>query len=107
MEYSFECWCNFGGCHSGDSYIEMEVTEEEFERLETARKSGKSFYECKEVADLYERAYELADEDATDSLIMADIIEKGQKASDLYSIGVDFDRYYDEEDEEEYENEEC
>lgn len=103
MLYPFECWCNFGGGDSGDSYIEMEVTEEEYARLEAARKSGKEFSKCEEVADLYDRAWDLAEEDATDNLRMADILEADERAGDLYSIGVCFERLDDDEDEEEEE----
>ena len=113
MLFPLECWCSFGKGDSGDSYIEMEVTEEEYARLEAARQSGKEFCDCAEVADLYDRAYELADEDATGNLIMADILEKGERASDIYSIGVCFERLeddeydeYDEDDEDDEDEEE-
>lgn len=105
MLYPFECWCNFGPGDSGDSYIEMEVTEEEFERLEAARKSGREFSRCEEVADLYDRAWDLAEEDATDNLRMADLLEDDERAGDLYSIGVCFERTDDEEYDDEEEDE--
>lgn len=96
MLVTFECWCNFGGCHSGDSEIEMELTKEEFERLREAEASGVDFCDCEAVADIYERAWTLAEEDATENLSDADMLEDDEEAGDLYDIGVnypDFEEY--------------
>ena len=80
----------FGKGDYGESYIEMEVTEEEYERLQEAQESGEEFYECELVEDIYNRACELADEDATADLIAEGILEDGRKASELYPIEVCF-----------------
>lgn len=80
----------FGRGDSGESYIEIELTEEEYERFQEAQESGEDFCDCESVADIYERAYELADEDATQDLFDADMLDEGEKASELYSIVIDF-----------------
>ena len=71
----------------------MEVTEEEYARLKEAQESGEEFIDCKLAKDIYDRAYDLADEEATNDLISEGILDKGKKASDLYPIEV----YYPEE----------
>jgi predicted glycoside hydrolase/deacetylase ChbG (UPF0249 family) len=86
---------------------DIEVTEEEYERLTTAMKTGKDFYDCEEVKDIYNRIYDIVDESATESLLEynEDIQEKygddaDFKASDLYSIFIQFlkgEEYEDEE----------
>lgn len=81
---------SFGRGDGAESYIEMEVTEEEYARLQAAQESGEDFEDCEDVADLYERAYELADEDATQDLLDADYLEEGEKASELYGITLEF-----------------
>ena len=86
MLVTFEYSLNFGKCDSGESYVEMEITEEEYARLQEAYESGEAFINCKSVADIYDRVYDLADEDATDDLLYVDMLEEGEKASDLYSL---------------------
>ena len=86
MLVTFDYSLNFGKGDSGEAYIEMEITEEEYARLQVAQESGEAFVCCKSVADIYNRAYDLADEDATYDLLDVDMLEEGEKASDLYSL---------------------
>lgn len=86
MLITFDYSISFGKGDSGESYVEMEITEEEYARLKEAQESGEEFIYCKSVEDIYNRVYELADEDATDDLIDVDMLEEGEKASDLYSL---------------------
>ena len=76
----------FGKGDYGESYVSMEVTNEEYNRLKKAQESGEEFIKCESVEDIYSRAYDLADEDATDDLISVDMLEEGERASDLYSL---------------------
>jgi hypothetical protein len=80
-----------------DWSIDVNITEEEFKRLKKASESGKDFDKCEEVADIYSRIYDIADDDATEDLIDNDYDfqeyyeeDETMKASDLYSISVDF-----------------
>ena len=89
MLVTFDYTLCFGKGDYGESCVEMEITEEEYERLQKAQESGEEFVVCKLVEDIYERAYNLADEDATQDLIAADMLdEDDEKASELYPITV-------------------
>ena len=89
MLETFDYALFYGKGDVGESYIEMEITEEEYERLKKAHESGEEFMDCESVADIYNRAYELADEDATNELIAAEVLDKKhKKASELYPIEV-------------------
>ncbi len=90
MLVTFEYSLCFGKGHYGESYIEMELTEEEYERLQEAMESGEDFYECESVKDIYDRAYELAEEEATCSLISEGILDTDRRASEMYPIEVYF-----------------
>ncbi len=90
MLITFNYSISFGKGDGADSYVEMEITKKEYARLQAAQESGEDFEDCELVADIYERVYELADEDATQDLIDAEYLEEDEKASDLYSIVVDY-----------------
>jgi hypothetical protein len=88
------------GCNDGEWEEDVDVTEEEYERLRRSYASGKDFYEDESVRDIYKRVWEIADKSATSSLLAynEDIAEKygkdpNFKASDLYQIHVQF--YFD------------
>lgn len=90
MLVTFEYWYSFGKGDYGESSIEMEITEEEYARLQEAEETGDEFYACKTVEDIYNRAYEIADMDATATLVTEGILDDGKKASELYPIEVCF-----------------
>ena len=90
MLVTFDYSLCYGKGDYGEAYIEMELTEEEYERLQEAQESGEDFIDCELVKDVYNRAYALADEEATNDLISADVLAKNKKASDLYPIEVYF-----------------
>lgn len=90
MLVTFEYSLCYGKGDYGEAYIEMELTEEEYERFQEAQESGEDFIDCESVKDIYNRAYDLADEEATNDLIAADVLAKNKKASDLYPIEVYF-----------------
>ena len=90
MLMTFDYSISFGRGDGAESYIEMDITTEEYERIQTAKKSGTDFSNCEFVADIYERLYELADEDATQDLRDAEYLDEDQKASELYSIVVEY-----------------
>lgn len=80
----------FGKGDGAGSCVEMEITDEEYERLQKAQESGEEFEDCELVEDIYERVYELADEDATQDLMDMDYLEEGEKASESYPITIDY-----------------
>lgn len=95
MLMEFDYWLSFGKCDSGEGYFEMEITEEEYERLKKAFMSGEEFYKCESVKDIYDRAYNLANKEATSDLTAEGILEKGKEADDIYPIGVNYPFAYD------------
>lgn len=90
MLMTFDYSISFGRGDGAESYVEMEITTEEYERIQAAKKSGEDFSDCETVADIYKRVYELADEDATQDLRDAEYLEEDEKASELYSIVVEY-----------------
>lgn len=85
------------GCNGNDWEEDVEVTEEEYARLEKAYKEGKDFYRCDAVKDIYDRVWDIANQSATASLLEfdEDIAEKYKNdssfmASDLYQINVQY-----------------
>lgn len=108
MFVTFLCGTSFS---DSDWEQEIEVTEEEYERLTKAMKTGDDFYDCDEVRDIYNRIYDIVDEIATADLLAydEDIQEEygndpNFKASHLFSISVQFPD--NEEEEEDFEDEE-
>jgi hypothetical protein len=90
MLVTFDYSLCYGKGDYGEAYIEMELTEEEYGRLQKAKESGEDFFDCESIKDIYDKAYALADEDATNDLIAVDVLDKGKKASELYPIEVYF-----------------
>jgi hypothetical protein len=90
MLVAFEYSVCYGKGDYGEAYIQAEITEEEYARLEEAKDSGEEFIGCKSVEDIYNKVYDLADEEATADLIAEEILDKKYKASDVYPIEVYF-----------------
>lgn len=97
MLITFNCSLMNGTGDGSDWDIDVDITEEEFERIKRAKESGKDFDECEEVKDIYDRLYDIANESATQDLIDND--EEFQEyyeedetvtASDFYSVSVDY-----------------
>lgn len=97
MLMTFNCTMMNGTGDGSDWDIDVNITEEEVKKLKKAKESGKEFCECKEVSDIYDRLYDIADESATEDLIDND--EEFQEyyeedetttASDFFSIKVEF-----------------
>lgn len=80
----------FGKGDAADSYIDMEITKKEYARLQEAQESGEEFEDCELVEDIYDRVYELADEDATQDLRNEGYLDEDEKASEMYSIVIDY-----------------
>lgn len=80
----------FGKGDGAESCVEMKLTKEEYERLQEAMESGEDFEDCELVEDIYERVFELADEDATQDLRNEEYLGEDEKASELYSIVIDY-----------------
>jgi len=98
MKYPFHAWVNFGKGDSAGTDIEVELTQEEFERMESLRcmhPDDRPFFDdCPHLSDIYHKAHAVAV-----AQITAEQIEYGEheafdedgepwSADSEYSIGV-------------------
>ena len=91
----FPAVCSYGKGDSGTSWIEFELTEEEESRLISAFKDTETyihgFRSSDAVSDIYDKIWEAANEQITEELLgMDEMLEEGEKASDLYQLWVNF-----------------
>lgn len=103
-EYTFIAYCTFGKGDSGESWVDVELTDEEFERLKKFGTQPDIYYNgfsrCKELADLYNRIYNIAVEQMTEEMRdFGNLEEKyandpNWKVDDLYPCGVNFPREF-------------
>ena len=111
-EFTFTAYCTYGKGNSGESWIDVELTDEEAERLIKYGTQPEiyynEFYQCEELKDIYNRVYALAVEQMTDELReFGDLDEEyadnpNWKVDDTYQCGVYFpDEFEDMLDEEE------
>ena len=99
---------HMGLCGYGNEWEEdVEVTDEEYERLKNSMSTGRDFRDCEEVKDIYDRIAKIADESATDSIREYEDNELGEefrnnknlKASDKFGIWIEcYEFEYEEED---------
>lgn len=97
----FQAYTSFGKGDNTDWEFCYEVTKEEYERLHEASNDGDDFCDVEEIADLYDKIYEAAIDEATRSFIendpemVMDYLDEGQsleewRADDVYCIEVNF-----------------
>lgn len=99
-EYTFTAYCTFGKGDSGETEIEVELTDEEAERLVKFGTQPDIYYNgfsrCKELEDLYQKIYALAVDQMTEEMRdFGDLEEKyandpNWKVDDIYPCGVNF-----------------
>ena len=78
--FKFVATCNQGMCsYSGESYVEVELTDEEATRLVeygTNQDEIVDFELCEELADIYEKVYEVAVEQMTQEYLESDEVDE-------------------------------
>lgn len=95
-EFTFTAYCTFGKGDSGETWIDVELTDEEAERLIKYGTQSDIYYNefcrCKELEDLYQKIYAIAIKQITEELR-----EWGDEArdpdwvvDDTYACGVNF-----------------
>ena len=99
-EFTFTAWCNYGKGDSGESWIDVELTDEEAKLLIKFGTQAEIYYggfsRCEELKDLYQKVYTLAVEQMTEELKeFGDLDDKYRsdpnwKVDDLYPCGVNF-----------------
>jgi hypothetical protein len=104
-EYTFTAYCTFGKGDSGETYVDVELTDEESERLEHYGKQADIYYRgfnnCESLKELYDKIYTIAVEQMTEE--MRDYgnddntNDPNWKVDDLYPCGVNFPREFEDE----------
>ena len=99
-EFTFVAFCTFGKGDSGETWLDVELTDEEAERLIKYGTQTEIYYngfsECKELKDIYQKVYALAIEQITEELRETDWVDEEDRnnpnwrADDLYVCGVAF-----------------
>ena len=97
-EFTFPAWCMYGKGDSGESYVDVELTDEEAERLVEYGTQPDVYYgefsECEELADIYKKVYAIAVKQMTEEINeWGDMDERSDpdwKADDSYPCGVNF-----------------
>lgn len=75
--FTFPAWCNYGGGDSRDSWVEVELTDEEAERLIAYGTQPDIYYDsdfgsCEEISDIYQKVYAAAVDQMTDEILCYD-----------------------------------
>lgn len=99
-EFTFTAWCNYGKGDSGESWVDVELTDEEAEKLIKYGTKPEIYYDefsdCEELQDIYNKVYSIAVEQITDELRDTDWLDEKYKddpnwrADYIYSCGVNF-----------------
>ena len=97
-EFAFPAWCRFGRCYSGETEVEVELTDEEAAKLEYYGKQADiywdGFAECEPLQSIYEKVYALAVEQMTEEIrdFGDDDNSDGPNwvVDDTYACGVEF-----------------
>lgn len=99
-EFAFVAYCTFGKGDSGESYVNVELTENEATQLIRYGTNPDYYYRdfknCEELKDLYNKVYEIAIKQITEELRDTDWLEEKYKnnpewrADDLYYCEVTF-----------------
>lgn len=99
-EFTFTAYCRFGKGDSGESWIDVELTDEEAEKLLHYGTQTDIYYNefshCEELKDLYRKIYTLAVDQMTEEMKdFGDLDEKyasdpNWKIDSLYPCGVSF-----------------
>jgi hypothetical protein len=97
-EFTFIAWCRFGRFDSGETEVEVELTDEEAERLIAYGTKADVFYdgfsECEELKDIYKKVYSIAVDQMTEE--MRDFGDDDHTENpdwvvdDTYACGVNF-----------------
>lgn len=98
MKYTFSAWVSFGKGDSGETEFEIDLTQEEFDRMEGLRNMDPDtrpfFDDCPHLSDIYEKAYKAAVAQITKEQVEAGFHEacdedgEPWEADMLYPIGV-------------------
>lgn len=99
-EFTFIAYCTFGRGDSGETYVDVNLTEKEAKKLIKYGTKPEIYYDefssCVELQDIYNKVYSIAVDQITDELKETDWLDEKYKdnpnwrADHIYSIGVNF-----------------
>lgn len=100
-EFTFTAYCTFGKGDSGETLVDIELTDKEAERLIKYGTQSDIYYnefsKCEELKDLYQKIYDIAVNQITEELREGgdwideeDATNPEWRADDLYHCGVNF-----------------
>jgi hypothetical protein len=99
-EFTFTAWCRFGRGDSGETEVEVELTDEEAERLTSHGTNANIYYggfsNCKELEDIYKKIYSIAVDQMTEEMRDFGELDEEElnnpdwKVDDSYACGVNF-----------------
>lgn len=97
-EFTFAAWCRYGKGDSGESWVDVELTDEEAELLIKYGTQAEIYYnefsECAELKDLYEKIYAIAVKQMTEEIKefgdLDGTDDPDWKVDDVYQCGVNF-----------------
>ena len=99
-EFTFISWCRFGKGDSGETEVEVELTDEEAERLTSYGTKADIYYdgfsECDELKDIYKKVYSIAVNQMTEEmrdfgeLDEEELNNPNWEVDDTYACGVEF-----------------
>ena len=102
-KYVFVAWCIFGKGDSGETEVEVELTDEESKRLISYGTKADIYYDgfsnCKELRDVYVKIYSLAVDQMTEEMRYGDLYKEelndpNWKVNDTFACGVEFPREF-------------
>lgn len=99
-EFTFIAWCRFGKGDSGETEVDVELTDEEAERLISSGTKADIYYdgfsECAELKDIYKKVYSIAVAQMTEEmrdygeLDESELNNPNWEVDDSYACGVNF-----------------
>lgn len=103
-QFTFTAYCTFGKGDSGETQIDVELTDGEAERLIKYGTQADIYYggfsHCRELKDIYDKIYSLAVKQITEELRDGNMIDETDastpqwEADDTYACGVNFPKEF-------------
>jgi hypothetical protein len=103
-EFTFIAWCRFGKGDSGETEVDVDLTDVEAEMLISYGTKADTFYngfsECEELEDIYKKVYSIAIDQMTEEmrdfgeLDEEELNNPNWKVDDSYACGVNFPREF-------------
>lgn len=91
--FTFPAWVEFGKNDYGETWVDVNLTDEESERLLKFGTQSDNYYggffQCEEIQDIYDKVYTIAVDQITEEL-GEDWLDEDKRADEKFSCGVKF-----------------